>query len=111
MGTNGAARYVKIWIELLPVDEGGRRTPLDLSSEWPVAYRPRLRVRGGQGRLLDVEFVAGPSEPIVPGGTGAHATVRLPPDNGGSHAELVAGAEFDVLEGPRLIGHGRVMSR
>ena len=110
MGTNGAARYVKIWIELLPVDEGGRRTPLDLSSEWPVAYRPQLRVRGGQGRLLDVEFVAGPSEPIAPG-AGANATIRLPHDNGVSHSELVTGAEFDVLEGPRLIGFGRVMRR
>ena len=110
MGTNGAGRYVKVWLELLPVDEGGRRTPLDLSSEWPVAYRPQLRVRGGSGRLLDVEFVAGPSEPIAPG-SGAAATIRVPQVNGDSHAELVAGAEFDVLEGPRLIGHGRVTAR
>ena len=28
MGSNGAARYVKVWLELLPVDEGGRRTPI-----------------------------------------------------------------------------------
>jgi hypothetical protein len=111
MGNNGAVRYVRIWIELLPVDEGGRRTPLDLSSEWPVAYRPQLRVRGGPGRLLDCEFVAGPSEPIHPGGAGANATIRLPPDCAASHAELVTGAEFDVLEGPRLIGHGRVLRR
>jgi hypothetical protein len=111
MGTNGAARYVKVWIELLPEDEGGRRTPIDLSSEWPVAYRPQFRVRGGHGRALDVEFVAGPSEPIMPGGSGAHATIRLPGNNGASHAELVTGAEFDVLEGPRIIGHGRVVSR
>ena len=110
MATNGAARYVRIWIELLPVDEGGRRTPLDLSSEWPVAYRPQIRVRGGDGRLLDVEFVAGPSEPVRPG-AGAHATVRLPTDHTRSHAALVTGAEFDVWEGPRLIGHGRVMAR
>jgi hypothetical protein len=110
MGTNGAVRYVKVWLELLPVDEGGRRTPLDLSSEWPCAYRPQLRVRGGNGRLIDVEFVAGPSEPIVPG-SGAAATIRLPQDNGVSHAELSAGAEFDVLEGPRLIGYGRVTRR
>ena len=110
MGTNGAVRYVKVWIELIPVDEGGRRTPLDLSSEWPVAYCPQFRVRGGNGRLLNVEFVAGPSEPISPG-AGAKATIRLPTDNGVSHAELVTGAEFDVLEGSRLIGHGRVLSR
>ena len=110
MGKNGAARYVKVWINLLPVGEGGRRTPLDLSSEWPVAYCPQFRVRGGDGRLLDVEFVAGPSEPITQG-SGAHATIRLPHDNGVSHAELVTGAEFDVLEGPRLIGYGRVTSR
>ncbi|HEX6048234.1 MAG TPA: hypothetical protein VFZ21_03165 [Gemmatimonadaceae bacterium] len=110
MGSNGAARYVKVWIELLPVDEGGRRTPLDLSSEWPVAYRPQLRVRGGDGRLLDVEFVAGPSDPVHPG-AGAHATIRLPLDHQHSHAELVTGAEFDVWEGPRLIGRGRVTAR
>ena len=109
MGTNGAARYVKVWIQLLPFDEGGRRTPLDLSSEWPVAYRPQLRVRGGHGRLIDVEFVAGPSEPITPG-AGAHATIRLA-THGRPQSELVAGAEFDVLEGPRLIGYGHVTSR
>lgn len=109
MSTNGAVRYVKVWIELLPVGEGGRRTPLDLSSEWPVAYKPQFRVRGGTGRLIDVEFVAGPSEPVVPG-AGAYATIRLP-GNGSSHTELVVGAEFDVLEGPRMIGHGRVTSR
>src|SRR5215207_8193316 len=110
MTTNGTVRYVKIWIDLLPVDEGGRRTPLDLSSEWPVAYRPQLRVRGGQGRLLEVEFVAGPSEPIHPG-CGANATIRLPIGNGATHSELITGAEFDVLEGPRIIGRGRVTSR
>lgn len=110
MGNNGAARYAKVWIELLPVDEGGRRTPLDLSSEWPVAYRPQLRVRGGDGRLLDVEFVAGPPDPVRPG-CGAFATVRLPMEWATSHGELVAGVEFDVLEGPRLIGRGRVTSR
>ena len=110
MGSNGAGRYVKVWLELLPVDEGGRRTPLDLSSEWPVAYCPQFRVRGGSGRLLDVEFVAGPSEPIVPG-SGASATIRLPLSNGAAHAELAPGAEFDVLEGPRLIGRGHVTGR
>jgi len=108
MGTNGAARYVKVWIQLLPIDEGGRRTPLDLSSEWPVAYRPQFRVRGGRGRLIDVEFVAGPSEPVTPA-AGAHATIRLA-NPGRLQSELVAGAEFDVLEGPRLIGYGHVTS-
>jgi len=109
MGTNGAVRYVKVWIELLPVDEGGRRTPLDLSSEWPVAYRPQLRVRGSHGPCIDVEFVAGPSEPVTPG-AGCFATIRLPAP-GRSDSELLVGTEFDVLEGPRLIGHGRVTSR
>ncbi len=109
MGTNGAARYIKVWIELLPFDEGGRRTPLDLSSEWPVAYRPQFRVRGGNGRLIDVEFVAGPSEPVTPG-AGAHATIRLS-NPGRLQSELVAGVEFDVLEGPRLIGFGHVTSK
>ena len=111
MGPNGAARYIKVWLELLPEDEGGRRTPLDLSSEWPVAYKPKLRVRGGNGRLIDAECVAGPTEPIQPGAGGA-ATIRLPGTNGSAaHDELVVGAEFDVWEGPRLVGRGRVTSR
>jgi hypothetical protein len=56
-----------------------------------------------------VEFVAGPSEPVTPG-AGAHATVRLA-NPGRSQSELVAGIEFDVLEGPRLIGYGHVTSK
>lgn len=110
MGNNGTARYAKVWFELLPIDEGGRRTPLDLSSEWPVAYRPQLRVRGGDGRLLDVEFVAGPPDPVPPG-SGAHATIRLPSDSSATHGALVAGVEFDLMEGPRLIGYGRITGR
>lgn len=110
MGTNGASRYAKVWIELLPIDEGGRRIPLDLSSEWPVPYRPQLRIRGGPGTLFDVEFVAGPTEPIAPG-EACQATVRLPADNGSFRVELAPGTEFDVLEGNRIIGHGRVTGR
>ena len=110
MGNNGAVRYLKVWLELLPEDEGGRRTPLDLSSEWPVPYTPQLRVPTGSGRLIDVECVAGPSEPIAPG-AGAPATIRLPLPNGTMHDELVVGAEFEIWEGPRLIGRGRVTSR
>ena len=74
-----------------------------------MAYRPQFRVRGGNGRLIDVEFVAGPSEPVTPG-AGAHATIRLA-NPGRLQSELVAGVEFDVLEGPRLIGFGHVTSK
>ena len=109
MGPNGAARYVKVWLELLPVDEGGRRTPLDLSSEWPVAYKPQLRVHGGSGKLLDVEFVAGPSEPIAPG-SGAAATLRLPQTNGATHSELVTGAEFDIwVDDDKIMERGQFL--
>lgn len=110
MGTNGVGRYAKVWIELLRVDEGGRRIPLDLSSEWPVPYRPQLRIHGGSGTLFDVEFVAGPTDPIAPG-EGCHATIRLPADNGTVRVELAPGTEFDVVEGHRVIGRGRVTGR
>lgn len=110
MAKRAVSRYAKVWIELLPEDEGGRTTPLDLSTEWPVFYCPRLRVRGGSGALLDVEFVAGPPDPVHPGG-GAHATVRLPEAPHAAYAEFVPGAEFDVIEGVRLVGRGRVTSR
>ena len=105
-----ASRYLRIWIELTPTDEGGRSTPLDLSSEWPVVYQPRLRVRGGSGALLAVEFVAGPPDPVRPG-SGAFATVRLPESPDPSHAELTSEAEFDLIEGVRIVGHGRVVGR
>ena len=105
-----ASRYLKIWIELTATEDGGRSTPLDLSSEWPVVYRPSLRVRGGSGVLLAVEFVAGPSDPVHPG-SGAFATVRLVDAPDVSYAELVPNAEFDLVEGIRIVGHGRVVGR
>lgn len=110
MAIRAPNRYAKVWIQLLPEDEGGRTTPLDLSTEWPVYYRPRLRVRGGSGILLEVEFVAGPPDPVEPG-NGAYATVRLPEGPQAAYADFVTGAEFDVIEGFRVVGHGHVTNR
>ena len=105
-----ASRYLRIWIDLTATEDGGRTTPLDLSSEWPVVYQPRLRVRGGCGALLPVEFVAGPPDPVRPG-SGAFATIRLPDPPDSAHGELAADVEFDLIEGARIVGHGRVVGR
>ena len=88
--------WADVFIELLPAENGGRKYPLALCNDNPGQYRPHLRVIGGSGALLGVEFMDGPDEAVFPGGS-TNATVKcLYP--GVSHAELVEGAKFEFLK-------------
>jgi hypothetical protein len=104
------AGFAEVLIEVWPTDEGGRRTPIWLSSQTPTHYRPHFRVRGGNGEMLGVEFVDGPDSPVAPGGT-TYATVRFVYEPEVCYDELAIGAEFDILEGDRVVGMGRVTRR
>lgn len=104
------AGFAEVLIEFLPTEEGGRRTPICLSTDSPAHYRPHLRVRDGDGQMLGVEFVDGPDDPIPPGGS-TFATVRFVYEPNVCYDALVVGAEFDVLEGPRVVGVGRITRR
>lgn len=101
------AGFAEVFIQLLNTEQGGRRTPICLSTDDPSHYRPHLRVIGGNGQLLGVEFVDGPDDPVQPGGS-AYATVRFFYEPAVCYAELIPGAQFEVLEGPRVVGLGRV---
>src|SRR5690349_13408325 len=99
--------FAEVWIELLSTEQGGRSVALDLSTDHPGAYRPHFRARQGEGGLLGVEFVDGPDAPVEPG-SGTFATVRFLGEPEVSYAALTVGARFELVEGVRVIGHGRI---
>jgi translation elongation factor EF-Tu-like GTPase len=108
--SNTMAGFAEVLIELLPTENGGRRIPLYLSANGPTHYRPHFRVRGGNGEMLGVEFIDGPGESVLPGGN-TWATVRFIYEPEVCYDELVLGAEFEILEGDRVVGVGRVTRR
>lgn len=57
---------------------------------------------------LAVEFVDGPDGPIL-SGKSTYATVRFIAEV--SYAALVVGAAFDICEGGRVVGSGRIARR
>ena len=103
-----SAFWAEVAIELLTSEVGGRRTPLNISSDSAGKYRPHLRVLGGGGALLGVAFMDGPDEPISPGGS-THATIKSLYEPGVSYDELSLGSRFEILEGPKVVGHGIVL--
>ena len=100
--------WAEVEIELLSVEAGGRSQPLDLCNDHPGQYRPQFRVVGGSGELLGVAFMDGPDEPVAPGSK-THATVKALHGPAASYAELKKGVRFEILEGHRVVGHGRIL--
>ena len=106
----GMAGYAEVFVAFLAPDQGGRQTPICLGEEAIGRYRPHLRVHDGDQVYLGVEFVDGPDGPLPPGGR-SHATVRFLFEPHVSYEALVVGAEFDICEGDRVVGSGRVTHR
>src|SRR6516162_8947591 len=97
------AQFAEVLIEFLPTEKGGRRTPICLSTDSPARYRPHFRVCDGDGDRLGVEFVDGPDQPILPGGS-TYATVRFLFESDVCYDKLVIGTQFEILEGGRVVG-------
>lgn len=100
-------------VTLLRAEEGGRAAPLSLEPGSPF-YMPHLVIGDPKqispsGTLLGVAFRRAPLK-LTPGDT---ATVRMDlmyhPQV--DYRELTPGATFTVREGPKIVGHGRVLKR
>jgi hypothetical protein len=102
--------WAEVYIELYTPSAGGRDTPVDLCNDHPGTYLPHFRPLGSGGDLLGVEFVDGPDDPVAPGAS-TYATVHFLYEPEVSYNALSEGAEFEIVEGPRTVGHGRVTRR
>ena len=104
------AGFAEVLIEFLPTEIGGRRTPICLRAGAPGPYRPHFRVCDSDGEMLGVEFVDGPDDPVLPGGS-TYATVRFLYEPEVCYDALVVGAQFEVLEGSRVVAGGQITRR
>lgn len=104
------AGFAEVLVEFLATENGGRTTRIGISSDASGRYRPHFRVCNGDGKMLGVEFIDGPDEPVLPGDS-IHATVRFVYEPEVCYDALVVGAQFEVLEGSRVIATGRVIRR
>ena len=60
----------------------------------------------GSEEVLGIEFVSGAS--LRPGASGV-VRVRFLYNSLVSYESLKAGVRFEILEGPRVVGHGKVI--
>lgn len=98
-------------ITLLKPEEGGRALPLRLEPGSPF-YMPHLVIGDPEqksGKPLGVAFRRAPLT-LSPGDT-AKVRMDLMYHPQVDYRELVPGAAFTVREGPRIVGHGRVIKR
>jgi hypothetical protein len=98
--------YAEVHVTFFSKESGGREKAVELDNR---GYRPHFRVYGNSD-YLGVEFVDGPEEPVQPGGS-THATVRFLYWPQVNYGLLVVGQEFEILEGPNLVGNGKVLRR
>lgn len=101
------AGFAEVLVEFLPPEKGGRKNPVCLSTDSETHYRPHLRVCEGDGEYLGVEFVDGPDDPVVPG-VSTYATVRFVYEPEVCYDALAVGALFEMMEGSRVVGTGKV---
>jgi translation elongation factor EF-Tu-like GTPase len=94
-----------VWVDFRTAAQGGRVFPAFLGDG---KYRPHFRVAGGE--YLGVAFVGLP-ESLVQPGAGCMATVSFMYEPGVDYTALVEGAQFEVLEGARVVATGRVIHR
>jgi translation elongation factor EF-Tu-like GTPase len=94
-------RGAEVELCFLTAEQGGRCAPLLVE---PGTYRPHFVAQGGD--YLGVVVTRGPSEPVSPGVL-VCVVVGFPYDV--SYVALSEGTAFEVMEGERLVGEGRVL--
>jgi hypothetical protein len=101
-------RLAEVHVRWLAPSEGGRKIGVAVRSDPPRGYCPHFRV-GVDGEYLGVRFLDGEPEIVEPGGSGT-AVVELLWD-GVDYSPLASGVQFDVLEGPKVVGRGTIARR
>lgn len=99
----GPGDMLQVEVVFAPQPEGGRASTPSLKGGW---YRPHL-VAASSDEMLGVEFVDGPAERVVPGRLLCAVARLVYP--GVSYAALSPGSEFQIVEGGRAVGQGRVV--
>ena len=102
--------YAEVLIHWLPSDGGGRIASVPVRSDGRTFYRPHFRV-GADGDYLGVQFVSGDPPMVAPGEDGTAIVELLFIATGVDYGPLVVGAEFQVLEGARVVGRGVIKRR
>ena len=116
--------FISAEIVILPSEEGGRSTPL-LPVAYGGRYRPHIVIQSRETRQAKIELRddmrhivdeylgiaiwSGPDP--IPISQPFTATLLLMYAEHPAYGHVVPGAEFTVREGPKIIGHGRVLSR
>jgi hypothetical protein len=94
--------YAGLLLKLLPTSEGGRSNPVNL-----IGYRPHIRIQGGDGEFLGVEFIDATKEVLQPG-EATEATASYLYEDTVSYEAIDLGVKVDVLEGGKVVGTGEV---
>jgi hypothetical protein len=116
--------FISAEIVILSSEEGGRSTPL-LPVAYGCQYRPhivlqsretrqaKIELRDGMRHIVDeylaIAFWSGPDP--IPISQPFTATLLLMYPEHSAYGPVVPCAEFTVREGPKIIGHGRVLRR
>ena len=96
--------FIEARIQLATSEQGGRQAPVLRACGH---YAPHLRVEG-EGDWLGVRLSAGPQE-LRPGESSAVTWELL--YEGVDYSALQVGTEFQILEGPHIVGSGTVLRR
>lgn len=100
---NDHERTAEIEVNFISTELGGRSNPL---TDGGVGYPPHLRLSDGE--MLGVVFLGGTGKPITPA-TPTSVKVKLVYWPQVSYDALTVGANFDIMEGSRIVGNGVVI--
>ena len=95
--------YLTVTVRFLSHDEGGRKHPPSLPGFMPHFVVPP------SNEMLGIAFIDGPVD-IFPNDDST-ATVRCLYEPMVSYDALKVGTQFQIVEGPKLIGSGIVLNR
>jgi hypothetical protein len=104
------SEYSDVRIRWLTPAEGGRSSNIHLRAAKSRSYKPHFRF-GNAGDYLGVAFLDGHPPVAAPGETTEATVALIYADTGVDYSPVATEAEFEVLEGARVVGRGIVLKR